>query len=66
MKNIPTAEDFFEQHLQRGVNNTHSNYLEAAKEFAKLHVEAALKAAWSVEYNTLKEFNNCYHLTNIK
>lgn len=45
MKPLPTAEEFFEQHIQRGVNNTHSNYLNTAIEFAKLHVEAALKAA---------------------
>ena len=45
MSKIPTAEEFFEQHIQRGVNNTHSNYLNTAIEFAKIHVEAALKKA---------------------
>ena len=45
MKPLPTAEEFFEQHIQRGVNNTHSNYLNTAIEFAKLHVEAALHTA---------------------
>ena len=45
MSKIPTVEEFFEQHIQRGVNNTHSNYLNTAIEFAKLHVEAALLEA---------------------
>ena len=45
MSKIPTAEEFFEQHIQRGVNNTHSNYLNTAIEFAKLHVTEALKEA---------------------
>ena len=45
MEKIPTAEEFFEQYIQRGVNNTHTNYLNTAIEFAKLHVEAALKSA---------------------
>jgi ketosteroid isomerase-like protein len=40
-----TAEEFFEQHIQRGVNNTHTNYLNTAIEFAKYHVEQALKEA---------------------
>lgn len=43
MSKIPTVEEFFEQHIQRGANNTHSNYLNTAIEFAKLHVEACKK-----------------------
>jgi hypothetical protein len=42
---IQTAEEFFEQHIQRGVNNTHTMYLNTAIEFARLHVKAALDAA---------------------
>ena len=42
---ILTAEDFFFQNIQRGVNDTHSNYLKIAKEFAKAHVKAALEKA---------------------
>jgi hypothetical protein len=61
---LPTAEDF----LPKNENGKYSrNEVETAMiEFAKLHVEAALKEAWSVEFNTLEEFNNCYPLTNIK
>jgi hypothetical protein len=64
MKKLPTAEDFLKNKL------TYCEYKDVIYkemiEFAKLHVEAALKEAWSVEYNTLEEFNNCYPLTNIK
>jgi len=40
---IPTAEDFFELHIQRGVNNTHSEYLKIAIKFAKSHCEKQAK-----------------------
>jgi hypothetical protein len=44
MSKIPTAEEFFEQSIQRGVNNTHTNYLKTAIDFANLHCEAQQKA----------------------
>jgi hypothetical protein len=76
MEKIPTAEEFFEQYIQRGVNNTHTNYLNTAIEFAKMHVEAALKEATekariaAINYydDDFDENNilNSYPLENIK
>ena len=80
MDKMSTAEEFFEQHIQKGVNNTHSNYLKTAKKFAKLHVEAALKEASGNATATIKgncsficdyfinkeSILNAYPLSNIK
>ena len=76
MEKVPTAEEFFEQTIQRGVNDTHTNYLKAAREFAKLHVEATLKYAVAVldrnndgdyiEHPTQERILNAYPLENIK
>jgi hypothetical protein len=56
---IPKAEEFFEQS---------GTYPELAIEFAKIHVEAALKAAMEVTsiYDFRDEIKNSYPLTNIK
>ncbi len=54
MNNIPTAEEFIEQYATWSVQDSpdtmttvidRADCLEAMKEFAQLHVEAALKAA---------------------
>ena len=33
MEKILNIEEFFEQHIQKGINNTHSNYLDVALKF---------------------------------
>jgi hypothetical protein len=72
MKNILTIEEFFEQHIQKGVNNTHSNYLNIAIEFTKLHITKALKKAEEIaidfdcEGNYDNSILNAYPLENIK
>ena len=71
MSKIPTAEEFFDS----VVGYTHTEMCERAIEFAKLHVEAALKEAsekaeklmshsWEKEYQ--QSIINSYPLTNIK
>lgn len=74
MSKIPTAEEFFDS----VVGYTHTEMCERAIEFAKLHVEAALKEAEkeTVKHisKTILELNmynknsilNVYPLTNIK
>lgn len=57
MIKIPTVEEFFEQHIQRGVNNTHTNYLNVAKEFAKFHVKAATYRIITDSRHKLDKFN---------
>jgi len=83
MKDLPTAEEFIEQYL-RG-DRVHDDInkvvdeeeaIEAMIEFAKLHVEAALKnASEDVELETYGNFGNSvnkdsilnsYPLENIK
>ena len=79
---IPTAEEFLEYRTPRGIDNTYHHYWEAMIEFAKLHVEAALKKAseeaetkyephWSGEqegstYIDRDSILNAYRLENIK
>jgi len=80
MKNIPTAEKFLEQYL-RG-DRVHDDInrvvdeeeaIEAMIEFAKLHVEAALKEAAETNYPSTKsnfelvnsKILNSYPLENI-
>jgi hypothetical protein len=73
---IPTAEEFFEQHIQRGVNNTHSEYINTAIKFAKLHVKSAIaeciesapsgSSTDPVSYEDVVEsLKDCYPETNI-
>ena len=45
MSTVPTAEEFLEYRTPRGIDNVYPVYWEAMIEFAKLHVEAALKEA---------------------
>ena len=52
MSKIPTAEEFFDS----VVGYTHTEMCERAIEFAKLHVEAALKIA-SEEAKTFDVYN---------
>ena len=52
---IPTAEDFFELHIQRGVNNTHSKYLEVAIKFTKLHCIEEAKVISETKVDGYKE-----------
>jgi hypothetical protein len=80
--NIPTAEEFLKD-LQHEYEETGEYKMYFAidipnklKEFAKLHVEAALKAAYdNIEYTTVdssvpyvveESILNSYPLTNIK
>lgn len=73
MSKIPTAEEFFDS----VVGYTHTEMCERAIEFAKLHVEAALKACIedapsgsstdTVSYEDVVEaLKDSYPLTNIK
>ena len=78
MLNIPTAEELLEEHFISvdKSNIKHGHYFvikEAMKEFAKLHVEAALKEVNNVCDNEIEKdfFNeqlilNAYPLTLIK
>ena len=73
MSKIPTAEEFFDS----VVGYTHTEMCERAIEFAKLHVEAAIKACIedapsgsstdTVSYEDVVEaLKDSYPLTNIK
>jgi hypothetical protein len=42
---IPTASEFMEDYLPRGINYVYPDLAEGAVEFAKLHVKRALEAA---------------------
>ena len=75
MKNIPTAEEFLKDNFEGGAIDP-----QILIEFAKLHVEAALKEAIEkieidieydsdrIAYPVLEEYSilNAYPLTNIK
>jgi hypothetical protein len=64
--NIPTAEEFSENYTWTCCPEK-SQVLEAMIEFAKLHVEAALKEARRVvEESNGESILNSYPLTNIK
>lgn len=79
MNKIPTAEELFKNHNMTSENGF-STSIRLAREFAKLHVEAALKTAykatkeeeWIDNFINLKESKckksilNAYPLTNIK
>ena len=69
MSKIPTAEEFFDS----VVGYTHTEMCERAIEFAKFHVEAALKQAeiegqtnWGNSKKMKDAILNAYPLTNIK
>ena len=69
MSKIPTAEEFFDS----VVGYTHTEMCERAIEFAKLHVEAAIKQAeiegqtnWGNSKKMKDAILNAYPLTNIK
>ena len=78
MSKIPTAEEFFKSSIPKyeSVSElmTDGDIFYHAKEFAKLHVEAALEAAANEYYPRDKanfelvteRFINAYPLTNIK
>lgn len=73
MKTIPTAEEFLTVCGFTPMAITTQKLDEMLIEFAKLHVEAALKAAYdkfSIKYNEgdvdLNLIKNAYPLTNIK
>lgn len=72
---IPTAEEFLRiQPIDGEFKTVHQRLKEALIEFAKLHVEAALKEAHKMTIQEgfgspehgLKYFENAYPLTNIK
>ena len=42
MEKILNIEEFFAQHIQKGVNNTHSNYLDTALKFNKVITTARI------------------------
>jgi len=61
---IPTAEDFL---YEKDILNPNRKITNAMIEFAKLHVEAALKAASDAAFSDSKyNVKNAYPLTNIK
>ena len=65
---IPTAEEFLKKKQPNGIIQPHSDYWEAMIEFAKLHVEAALKEA-SEDANMDSDYYQAlqvYPLNNIK
>ena len=73
MNTLPTAEEFFTSQLVQSSIDENGNYSlydirNAMTEFAKLHVEQALKAAsdCTLEYDFEEEITNSYPLTNIK
>jgi hypothetical protein len=72
MEKILNIEEFFEQHIQKGVNNTHSNYLDTALKFNKYHIEKVLNIAnkIAIDYDCDGNYNNeiltCYPLEKIK
>jgi hypothetical protein len=75
MNKMPTAEEFFKLYSDNtSLSEGHYDYLvdetsfkEAMIEFAKLHVEAALKEASEAAFPDSKwDVENAYPLTNIK
>lgn len=67
MEKIPTAKEVMAKHLN-GVDTKRTAILDGMIEFARLHVEAALKAAeyCTEEYDFSVEIKNSYPLENIK
>lgn len=67
MRQVPTAEEFLTEKGYPGFAK-HTLIKEWMKEFAKLHVEAALEAAQesTLEYDFTEEITNSYPLKNIK
>ena len=76
---IPTAEEFLKKKQPNGIIQPHSDYWEAMIEFAKLHVEMALREASDTKIsgvysetkykrgdNDKNSILNAYPLTNIK
>lgn len=45
MEKIPTAAEFYQNYIEENNNDSHVDTEEMMIEFAKLHVEAALKIA---------------------
>jgi len=74
MEKIPTAEEFLNQRVyitQDDIEDVHdsvSAVTEAMIDFAKMHVEAALKEASesTLLYDFTKEITDSYPLENIK
>jgi hypothetical protein len=76
MAEIPTAREFYQNYIEENNNDSHVDIEEMMIEFAKMHVEAALKAAYenieytevdsSVPYVVEDSILNSYPLTNIK
>ena len=78
MNQLPTAQEFLEYRTPKGIDNVYPDYWEAMIDFAKLHVEAALKKAAKNAY--YRDFSgyirrsdenrdsilNAYPLTNVK
>lgn len=67
MRQVPTAEEFLTEKGYSGFAK-HTLIKEWMKEFAKLHVEAALEAAQesTLEYDFTEEITNSYPLEDIK
>jgi uncharacterized surface protein with fasciclin (FAS1) repeats len=77
MKNIPTAKAFYQNYIEENNHDSHVDIEEMLIEFAKLHVEAALKEAMykadekemsSMQVNDYyrEEILNSYPLDKIK
>lgn len=66
METIPTAEEFLKEKYQADLNSFQDN-VEHLKEFAEMHVKAALKEARRiVEESNGESILNAYPLDNIK
>jgi hypothetical protein len=76
MEKIPTAKAFYQNYIEENNHDPNLDIEEMLIEFAKLHVEAALKAAYenieytevdsSVPYVVEDSILKSYPLTNIK
>jgi hypothetical protein len=78
MENLPTAKEFIENYIKENNQDSNLDWEEVLIEFAKLHVEAALKEALDsipclgsssdiATYEEVeKEVLNCYPIENIK
>lgn len=81
MENIPTAQEFFKEYIDKVPNNSEQSPMMIVMiEFAKLHVQAALKTAANKTYDqsmnngrqiehtatAKKSIVNAYSLNNIK
>ncbi len=68
MGQIPTAKAFYQNYIEENNHDSHVDIEEMLIEFAKMHVEAALKEASEHfdHYSNKNVILNSYSLDNIK